>query len=129
MIPYRSQRLMAVPKNLETRIEIRRAVHKLMAELATEPGVRKFDPDEPRVPAGNPDGGQWTSEGLQPPGQGGAIVVAGRISPAREADCEAQHVRDIFQRKMVGLRACYGQAALRYANCLAGLDVPPLIYF
>ena len=22
-----------------------------------------FDPDEPRVPAGSPDGGQWTSEG------------------------------------------------------------------
>jgi hypothetical protein len=23
--------------------------------------ARKFDPDQPRVPAGNPDGGQWTS--------------------------------------------------------------------
>jgi hypothetical protein len=22
-----------------------------------------FNPDQPRVPAGNPDGGQWTSEG------------------------------------------------------------------
>jgi hypothetical protein len=25
-----------------------------------------FNPDEPRVPAGNPDGGQWTSEGGSP---------------------------------------------------------------
>lgn len=25
-----------------------------------------FNPDEPRVPAGNPDGGQWTSEGGEP---------------------------------------------------------------
>ncbi len=25
--------------------------------------VMKCSPDEPRVPAGNPDGGQWTSEG------------------------------------------------------------------
>jgi HK97 family phage portal protein len=25
--------------------------------------LRKYDPDEPRVPAGNPDGGQWTAEG------------------------------------------------------------------
>lgn len=25
--------------------------------------VRKYDPDQPRVPAGNPDGGQWTSGG------------------------------------------------------------------
>lgn len=24
---------------------------------------RKYDPNQPRVPAGNPDGGQWTSEG------------------------------------------------------------------
>jgi hypothetical protein len=23
---------------------------------------RKYDPNQPRVPAGNPDGGQWTSE-------------------------------------------------------------------
>lgn len=25
--------------------------------------ARKYDPDQPRVPAGNPDGGQWTSGG------------------------------------------------------------------
>jgi hypothetical protein len=25
--------------------------------------ARKYDPNQPRVPAGNPDGGQWTSEG------------------------------------------------------------------
>lgn len=24
---------------------------------------RKYRPDQPRVPAGNPDGGQWTDEG------------------------------------------------------------------
>jgi hypothetical protein len=24
---------------------------------------RKYSPDQPRVPAGNPDGGQWTSGG------------------------------------------------------------------
>jgi hypothetical protein len=24
---------------------------------------RKFSPDQPRVPAGNPDGGQWTDGG------------------------------------------------------------------
>ena len=26
-------------------------------------GERKYDPDQPRVPAGNRDGGQWTSTG------------------------------------------------------------------
>jgi len=34
-----------------------------MAKLAAAHDLRKYDPDEPRVPAGNPDGGQWTSEG------------------------------------------------------------------
>lgn len=29
--------------------------------------ARKYDPNQPRVPAGNPDGGQWTSTG----GEGG----------------------------------------------------------
>ena len=62
MIPNRSQRPMAVPKNLETRIEIVKAIHKLMTELATDSDMRKFDPNQPRAPAGNPDGGQWTSE-------------------------------------------------------------------
>lgn len=28
--------------------------------------ARKYDPNQPRVPAGTPDGGQWTSEGSSP---------------------------------------------------------------
>jgi hypothetical protein len=36
-----------------------------------------FDPDEPRVPAGNPDGGQWTTEGDE-----SAIVPAAARRPA-----------------------------------------------
>jgi hypothetical protein len=34
-------------------------------QLWFRPGVldRKYDPDQPRVPAGNPDGGRWTSGG------------------------------------------------------------------
>ena len=117
---------MAMPQTLETHIEIMQAVHQLMAERANETGLRKFDPGQPRVAAGNPDGGEWTGEGAGP---GGATLVARRISPAREAECEAQHIRDIFQCKMVGLASCYEPANLRYANCLAGLDIPPLIYF
>ncbi len=33
--------------------------------------VRKYNPDQPRVPAGNSDGGQWTDEG----GSGGVNPV------------------------------------------------------
>jgi hypothetical protein len=41
-------------------------------------GGRKagFNPDQPRVPAGNPDGGQWTSEGA---GAGERVRVAGPL--------------------------------------------------
>ena len=55
-------------------------------------------------------------------------VAARRVSPALEAFCERQYDKDVFQCKMVGLPACYAQAALRYANCLKGLPIPPLNY-
>ena len=29
----------------------------------TAPAIQKYNPDQPRVPAGSPDGGQWTGEG------------------------------------------------------------------
>jgi hypothetical protein len=113
--------------------------------------LKKYSPDQPRVPKGTHDGGQWTSgskAGADAPsttpspgdaksggGQrtNGAAqqttrVAARRISPARESECEAQYAADIFQCKMVGLMACYAQAALRYANCLQGLPLLPLNY-
>jgi hypothetical protein len=34
-----------------------------MAKLAGSHLAKAYDPDEPRVPAGNPDGGQWTGDG------------------------------------------------------------------
>jgi hypothetical protein len=37
--------------------------------------ARKYSPDQPRVPAGNPDGGQWTSDGSSE----GRIRLAGEI--------------------------------------------------
>jgi hypothetical protein len=121
----------------------------VMAELQAE--LKKYSPDQPRVPKGNHGGGQWTSGskagtdapsaspslddaksgGGQPtkgPAQQTTRVAARRISPAREAECEAQYAADVFQCKMVGLMACYAQAALRYANCLQGLPIPPLNY-
>ena len=33
------------------------------AELGNDASLQKYSPDQPRVPAGNTDGGQWTSEG------------------------------------------------------------------
>ncbi|RYE83398.1 MAG: hypothetical protein EOP19_13935 [Hyphomicrobiales bacterium] len=91
----------------------------------------KFNPDEPRVPAGNPDGGQWTGGGDEsaessdlPP----ADAIAALTSRALRATCEAQFDRDIFQCRMVGLRSCYDQAYQRYAACLARQQIPPFNY-
>jgi hypothetical protein len=112
-----------------------------------------FNPNQPRVPAGNSDAGQWTDAGggdasnrVTPATGGGATDTgrprairtdgerfrdfgsARRISTDLEEQCWAQHMRDIFQCRMVGLRSCYQQAALRYGNCLVGLPIPPLNY-
>jgi hypothetical protein len=37
--------------------------------LQAPPYARKYRPDQPRVPAGNPDGGQWTEEVASPEGE------------------------------------------------------------
>jgi hypothetical protein len=44
---------------------LRKDVAALSFELKFRQLLRKagFNPDQPRVPAGNPDGGQWTSDG------------------------------------------------------------------
>jgi hypothetical protein len=50
----------------------------------------KYDPDQPRVPAGSPGGGQWTS--AQGAGLAGDSELSGarRTSPGLEAQCYLQ---------------------------------------
>jgi hypothetical protein len=64
--------------------EIRRTHARLKAEVAALKSELKFrqllralkySPDQPRVPAGNPDGGQWTSIA----GNESAVQIAGRV--------------------------------------------------
>jgi hypothetical protein len=108
--------------------------------------LKAYDPDQPRMPAGSPQGGQWipssgggsgdatqTSETGQDSSSDSLSTVrefqiAAPISPERERECEVQFQRDIFHCNMVGLPACYDQAYLRYSNCLAGRPIPPLNY-
>lgn len=40
---------------------VKQELAEIKYELAWRRILRKFRPDQPRVPAGNPDGGQWTS--------------------------------------------------------------------
>jgi len=87
---------------------------------------RGYDPNQPRAAAGNSNGGQWTGAA-----NGGAAdlpihFVARRRSPGREAQCLLQYRQDTFICNSVGSPICHQQAALRYANCLAGLSIPPL---
>ena len=154
LLRQRRAEIAAIRRDLDVLVrEVRKLGEELptlmMAELQSE--LKKYSSNQPRVASGNPDGGQWTSgskagadapstspspgdakSGAGQPTNGVAQqttrVAARRISPAREAECEAQYAADIFQCKMVGLMACYAQAALRYANCLQGLPLPPLNY-
>lgn len=96
--------------------------------------ARKYRPDQPRVPAGEPGGGQWIgdNDGWSP-GAVGSLTERVREAARRgrrltEEECREQYERDIFQCKMVGLPSCYAQAAERYAACLVGRPIPPLNY-
>jgi len=93
---------------------------------------RKYDPNQPRVPAGNADGGQWTDSNgnmsdIQPPTD---ISAAGRKQS--EAYCWNQLQIDtllcnsVFPAVRRG--ACRAQAMERYSACLAGRAMPPLSY-
>ncbi len=103
-----------------------------LAQLADAVGA-KFNPNQPRVPAGNPDGGQWTGSGggSAATGQafGGSLVDQRQLAASdRQAECEIQYDLDIFQCAMVGLRACYAQAMVRLFACEKGHPIPPLNY-
>jgi hypothetical protein len=95
--------------------------------------ARKYDPNQPRVPAGNPDGGQWTGGGadsqdgddLQPANY--LLAPAGAQSAAY---CWNQLTIDNLYcgalRPSSVVAACRSQAMQRYAACLTGKSIPPL---
>jgi hypothetical protein len=83
----------------------------------------KFNPGQPRVPAGQPDGGQWTSVGSDQ-----VIAVAARRRASIDAECEAQYDRDLIQCRFVGVPECYAQAMRRKVACQQGYPIPPLNY-
>jgi hypothetical protein len=72
-------------------LELRAMLSDLKLDLVLQRLRRKYSPDQPRVPAGNPDGGQWTSGG----GSSARPAVQGR--PTRLADNRRDNkmVRDI----------------------------------
>lgn len=87
---------------------------------------RKYHPDQPRAPAGRPDGGRWIPWTDRPD-------VAGPFDELNRAKCEAQYESDMFQCKFVASGrsrwACEEQAMTRYVSCMKDLPVPPHNYY
>lgn len=96
--------------------------------------ARKYDPNQPRVPSGNPDGGQWTNSasGRADVSNPMESFAAARRRGRSVAYCMALYARDGAECNSVKpasrAQACWKQAAERLGNCLAGRQVPDLIY-
>ena len=90
----------------------------------------KFNSTQPRVPAGNPDGGQWTSGGSAGGTAGGEnyTPLSNGPLPALLDDCTLQYTRDTAVCTRLGSTFCHDQAMRRYAACLRGEPIPPFPY-
>lgn len=90
--------------------QIALALHEL--KCACDPRRRsyviKYSPDQPRVPAGNPDGGQWTSRGESPAGDEsveGAPVRQTNVADAANNNLTPQQVcRQVYAEGMASVR-------------------------
>ena len=97
--------------------------------------ARKFDPNQPRAPVGNPDGGQWigggetvTSRAAGPPTAESNVTKVATTPSA--SFCWNQMLVDFLLCDSLGSRsiigACRSQAMERYSACLRGKLLPPL---
>jgi len=110
--------------------------HYWAVRFGSAAAKRKYAPNQPRVPAGNANGGQWTNNGaglLAKPSQGITrapatyrLAVNGKQSAAY---CWNQMRIDMLycstRPAPIGA-ACRAQAMERYAACLRGQPLPPL---
>lgn len=93
-----------------------------------------FNLNQPRVPAGNPNGGQWESGTVSgAPTNNPLVTFAAASRRGRSvAYCLAQYTIDNLQCNSVepaSRRAvCRGQATERFSACLVGRPIPPLSY-
>ena len=79
--------------------ELRQAVLEARAALVirrAEAEVKRFNPDQPRAPSGQPDGGQWINAGGRTD-----VAIGNRLS---EDECWALYDKDTFHCRMAGLR-------------------------
>jgi hypothetical protein len=99
--------------------------------------LRAYDPDQPRWPAGQSDGGQWRSENGaesaitfdQRPQQVQStlrVAAEGIYDPGREPQCSAQLILDEELCRTVRSSRCWQSSRERYDNCMRGVYIPPL---
>jgi hypothetical protein len=83
--------------------------------------LKKYDPNQPRKPAGTSEGGQWASIA--------GTRFAGKWDEGRRGDCTLQYERDMFQcRMMLSNPYCEDQARSRMTACMKGNDIPPFFH-
>lgn len=97
------------------------AARLTMAMLRLGQHMLKFDPDQPRHPAGNPTGGQWMSTGR--------LRLAGKWNESLRIECEAQYELDMNQCRMTLWNPfCADQARSRMTACMKGNPIPPFFH-
>ena len=113
-----------------------------------ESAERKFDPNQPRVPRGEPGGGQWTSrdgssdqiatraaaDNNDQEGSDASTTdttdnqLGGLKTADRAAVCLEQYRLDSFICQAVRTASCWRQAGFRLGQCMAGGYVPPIYH-
>lgn len=100
-----------------TLIELKMLVIAAQAQII----LRKYRPDQPRVPAGQSTGGQWVAEH-----NGDRARVAGKWDLSREALCNEQLRLDEELCRMAKNRLCWSLTQPRWAACMKNEFVPQL---
>jgi hypothetical protein len=106
--------------------------HRYALRFGSASYARKYDANQPRVPAGNPDVGQWSSDGELSSEQSAESAdsptdfSAARRRRGVEAECDAQYKRDTVICNLVKTPLCWKQTMARYAAFLGGHPIPEL---
>lgn len=102
------------------------ALRVLLKALILHRHLVKYSPNQPRAPAGRPDGGQWIDSHS-------SVKVAGPFNELNRAKCEAQYQSDEFQCTFVSSarsrQVCFEQARSRHTSCMKDLPIPDLTYY
>jgi hypothetical protein len=111
---------------MTTRQQLREIGRKL-AELremtalwSVEIALKNFDPNQPRWPGGQSNGGQWRPAG------GDVAQTEGIYDPTRMPKCLTQQALDHELCRMAKSAKCWMSADIRFNNCMKNVYIPPL---